>query len=99
MKKLFMAAVLVSVLSGAVFLAGCADRFGWTWEFQNRSSYTLEITPNGQSWLGFVLAPGQDREVRVTEDDGTAHYFYTRSDRVRKESNPKENNHIIFYNR
>ncbi len=45
-----------------------------TWKFSNRSSITLNITPNGQSWSGFTLSPENSRKVTVDAD--TIYFFY-----------------------
>ena len=43
-------------------------------KFVNHSSYDVRVSPNGQdSWLAFVIGPGQDRTVSIGT---TVYYIY-----------------------
>jgi len=98
-----MSAVLGLTLLGMLLAAGCEEGDslgGWTWQFHNSSSYVIRVWPNGQTtWVGFSMSPGDKRDVRVNEDNGTIYYFYDHQGQVRVDSDPKHNNHITFSNR
>jgi hypothetical protein len=98
MRKLGLSVVICLALIGIFCLVGCDDTMGggWVWDFKNRSSYTLRFDPNGQTWLGFDLAPGQDRQITLYENGGAISYYYSHQDMVRHET---DGNDIIFYNR
>jgi hypothetical protein len=69
--------VLLSVvLVSAVGFIGCKpkDRDD-DWTFKNQSSYQVTVKPNGQSWSGFVMNPGDVRYVTVDSDEEGMIYF------------------------
>ena len=71
------------VICVAVCLLGCEadDPFANTYKFQNNSSYTVTVTPNGQiGWYAFTFSPGSYREVNIDSDH--IYYSYSPSNKV-----------------
>ena len=80
MMRLLKFALVICV---AACLLGCeADNpLANTYKFQNNSSYTVTVSPNGQyEWSSFVLGPGNYREVNI--DNANIYYTYSPSNRV-----------------
>ena len=82
-------------------IVGCEDSggglFGIAHTFKNRSSYTVTVTPNGQStWEGFIIGAGQDRRVTVREDGGSIYFLFSPSDKVYAQN---DGNDIYFRNK
>lgn len=50
--------------------------------FKNSSSYTVHVWPNGQAWIEFYLAPGQEFSVENYGDYSSIRYHYSPSNRV-----------------
>jgi len=45
--------------------------------FQNKSSYHLDIEPNGQDWQSFILLPGEKREIKIKTSGAEVHFLYS----------------------
>ena len=93
--------LLSIVLALAVGFVGCnsgGDDDDYEWTIKNQSSYKVTFEPNGQSWIGFTMNPGDVRYViSDPEDDGYIYYTYGPSNRVRHEqTGPAE---ITFLNK
>jgi hypothetical protein len=64
--------------------------------FKNQSSFTVTVTPNGQTdWAKFVLGAGQSRDVEIDED--MIYFLYSPSNRVLADTS--DESEIVFYNR
>jgi len=72
---LLVIACMSALLAGCELFGGAAKR---TFRFENLSSYTIEIIPNGQDWIGFVLFPGDERFVTI--DESEIYFVYFESD-------------------
>ncbi|MGD9613283.1 MAG: hypothetical protein AB7V22_10350 [Kiritimatiellia bacterium] len=90
--------VLLGVAAGMA--GGCDgddDLFdGDNWEFSNRSSYRVTVSPNGQYWLSVTLSPGTSAEVEY--DGDRIQYVYSPSDKVRPDGSDTSRT-IRFYDR
>lgn len=60
--------ILLAVFAFGV-LAGCEDEFDTqSLRFINSSSFTVTIKSLSSEWVGFVLAPGQERKMSGIRD-------------------------------
>lgn len=90
MKKYLVLSVL---LAATICFLGCEDDgTSSKTKFINQSSHTVTVGPSGyESWPAFILAPGEDHSVDITDDP----FFVFRPDgdvRVGKNDNLK----VIF---
>lgn len=65
MKKALFAFLMAVV---AVSLAGCEDYDEEPLHFVNSSSYVVTVTSLSTEWVGFALAPGQERKMSGIRD-------------------------------
>ena len=65
MKKALL--VLLTVLMAAT-LVGCEDYDEQPLHFVNSSSFVVTVTSLSTEWVGFALAPGQDRKLSGIRD-------------------------------
>jgi len=70
--------VLVSI-SVLLVLSGC-QLLGHAFSFENSSSHSLHISPDGQSWAAFTLSAGQTKDVNIPET--TITFMYDNADLV-----------------
>ena len=97
MNKRWMSMLCVLMMAAAGLLSGgCEDDLNPQWEFQNRSSYRIAVTANGQSWGSALLDPGESLEVDHRGD--TIQYVYSPSNKVRPEGSSSKRR-VTFYNR
>ena len=91
MKKALFA-FLMAVVAGS--LAGCEDYDEEPLHFVNSSSYVVTITSLSTEWVGFALAPGQDRKLSGIRD---VDYTFSPSKWV-KEGTATTERYIVFVN-
>ena len=91
MKKALFA-FLMAVVAGS--LAGCEDYYEEPLHFVNSSSYVVTITSLSTEWVGFALAPGQDRKLSGIRD---VDYTFSPSKWV-KEGTATTERYIVFVN-
>lgn len=65
MKKALFAVCLAIV---AATFVGCEDYDEEPLHFINSSSYTVTVTSLSSEWVGFVLAPGQEKKMSGIRD-------------------------------
>jgi hypothetical protein len=93
MKKL----LLISLVLLVVIACTSCNLFKNPFTFENLSSYTVHVWPNGQAWIEFYLAPGQSFSVENYGNYDSIRYYYSPSDKVYPDDSGY--NTIIFYNR
>ena len=65
MKKAWLAILMAIV---AATIVGCEDYDEQPLHFANSSSYVVTITSLSTEWVGFALAPGQERKMSGIRD-------------------------------
>ena len=89
-----MAAIIVAAFCIG---SGCEDNGKNPYTFENKSSYTVTITPaSGEDWAGFSLEPGAKKALKK-KYGGTIRYYYEPKSKV-KTDHPKAG-WIIIYNK
>ncbi|MDZ4199813.1 MAG: hypothetical protein U1E27_11090 [Kiritimatiellia bacterium] len=89
---------LALILFVVFSMTGCEDNpFGVSYKFQNRSGFRVTVSPNGQTgWNGFIIDPGQDHSVKIT--DSKIYFTYSPSNKVRVQDD-NDSNKTVFVNR
>ena len=87
-----MLSIMLIVLS--VLIVGCEKPESSTHKFVNNSSYTVNIIPNGQTWVPASISPGSSVKIKWS---GTIQFSYSPSNKVKVADN--EPGIIIFVNR
>ena len=93
LRKLTLFALAMALVA---MVAGCPGSDS-TFTFKNRSSYVVNVEPNGQtSWSGFNLGVGQDRSITINERGWQIQFTYGPGNRVRFDNDGSD---IIFTNK
>ena len=92
MKRALLVCLMVAAL---VSLAGCEGYDDQPLTFVNSSMYTVVVTSLSIEWVGFVLAPGQNREMTDIRD---VDYTFEPSYQV-MEGFASTDRYIVFVNR
>ena len=97
MKKWLRISLVLLLLAGCTSCDLFDDLFNNPFTFNNMSSYTVHVWPNGQAWIEFYLAPGQSFSVENYENYDSISYYYSPSNHVYSDNSGY--NTITFYNR
>ena len=92
MKRALLVILMVAALIG---VSGCDDYDDQPLTFVNSSYYTVVVTSLSIEWTGFVLAPGQHREMTDIRD---VDYTFEPSYQV-MEGFASTDRYIVFVNR
>ena len=92
MKRALLVILMVAALIG---LSGCEDYDTQPLQFVNSSMYTVVVTSLSIEWVGFVLAPGQQRKMTDIRD---VDYTFEPSYQV-MEGFASTDRYIVFVNR
>ncbi len=91
MKKAWLAILMAIV---AATIVGCEDYDEEPLQFVNSSSFVVTVTSLSTEWVGFALAPGQDRKLSGIRD---VDYTFTPEKWVQEGSATTER-YIVFVN-
>ena len=91
MKKAWLAILMAIV---AATIVGCEDYDEEPLHFVNSSSFVVTVTSLSTEWVGFALAPGQDRKLSGIRD---VDYTFSPEKWV-KEGSATTERYIVFVN-
>ena len=91
MKKAWLAILMAIV---AATIVGCEDYDEEPLHFVNSSSFVVTVTSLSTEWVGFALAPGQDRKLSGIRD---VDYTFSPEKWV-KEGSATTERYVVFVN-